>query len=95
MAAAAELQPLLERICRQYDEAEPLVASGRILRERFRSFGVLADLYAKVREVCEQENSMILSETKYMLSQLIADNDAPFIYEKVGNRFERLMIDEF
>ena len=38
---------------------------------------------------------MLLSETKYILSQFIENNDAPFIYEKTGNRFERFMIDEF
>ena len=38
---------------------------------------------------------MLLSETKYLLSEFVARNDAPFIYEKIGNRFERFMIDEF
>ena len=38
---------------------------------------------------------MLLSETKYILSEFIGHNDAPFIYEKVGNRFEHFMIDEF
>ena len=95
VALAAELQPLLAAICGLYDREIRTVESAAMIRRNFRSFGLLADLYARVREVCGQENSMILSETKYMLSQLIADNDAPFIYEKVGNRFERLMIDEF
>ena len=95
VALVPQLQPLLAEICELYDRELPAVESADLIRRQFRSFGVLADLYAKVREVCEQENSMILSETKYMLSQLIADNEAPFIYEKVGNRFERLMIDEF
>lgn len=93
--AATRLQPLLAEICERCDAAMRISESAAMIRHRFRTFGLLADLYATVREVCEQENSMILSETKYMLSQLIADNDAPFIYEKVGNRFERLMIDEF
>ena len=38
---------------------------------------------------------MLLSETKYLLLKFIADNDAPFIYEKVGARFDKFMIDEF
>ena len=45
--------------------------------------------------MCDQENMMLLSETKYILSEFIGHNDAPFIYEKVGNRFEHFMIDEF
>jgi ATP-dependent exoDNAse (exonuclease V) beta subunit len=38
---------------------------------------------------------MVLGETKHILSTFINDSNAPFIYEKVGNRFERFMIDEF
>ena len=58
-------------------------------------FALLSDLYAKVQQMCDQENMMLLSETKYILSEFIGHNDAPFIYEKVGNRFEHFMIDEF
>ena len=66
-----------------------------LLRENYRSFALLSDLYAKVQQMCDQENMMLLSETKYILSEFIGHNDAPFIYEKVGNRFEHFMSDEF
>ena len=49
----------------------------------------------QVQQLCDEQNMMLLSETKYILSEFIGHNDAPFIYEKVGNRFERFMIDEF
>ena len=52
-------------------------------------------LQARVQQLCDEQNMMLLSETKYVLSEFIGHNDAPFIYEKVGNRFERFMIDEF
>ena len=45
--------------------------------------------------MCSDENVMMLSETKNILSEFIRHNDAPFIYEKVGNRYDRFMIDEF
>ncbi|MFR4237431.1 MAG: UvrD-helicase domain-containing protein, partial [Alistipes onderdonkii] len=61
----------------------------------YRSFALLSDLYAKVQQLCDEQNMMLLSETKYILSEFIGHNDAPFIYEKVGNRFEHFMIDEF
>ena len=38
---------------------------------------------------------MLLDQTKSILSRFVSGNDAPFIYEKIGNRFERFMIDEF
>lgn len=90
-----QLQPLLKEMCDQYDAGISLWNTADLLRENYRSFALLSDLYARVQELCESENTMLLSETKYLLSAFIEHNDAPFIYEKVGNRFERFMIDEF
>lgn len=92
---AAQLQPLLRRMCDLYDTNVRAWNTCDLLRENYRSFALLSDLYAKVQQMCDQENMMLLSETKYILSEFIGHNDAPFIYEKVGNRFEHFMIDEF
>ncbi|MEG0806960.1 MAG: UvrD-helicase domain-containing protein [Alistipes sp.] len=89
------LQPLLRTICNLYDGNIRAWNTCDLLRENYRSFALLSDLYTKVQELCNQQNTMLLSETKYILSEFIDHNDAPFIYEKVGNRFERFMIDEF
>ncbi|MEG2369979.1 MAG: UvrD-helicase domain-containing protein [Alistipes sp.] len=89
------LQPLLQELCTLYDTNLKLWNTADLLRENYRSFALLSDLYAKVQEMCDEENMMLLSETKYILSEFIGHNDAPFIYEKVGNRFEHFMIDEF
>lgn len=89
------LQPLLREVCDLYDANVRTWNTCDLLRENYRSFALLADLYAKVRQMCDEQNLMLLSETKYVLSEFIGHNDAPFIYEKVGNRYERFMIDEF
>ncbi len=91
----ATLQPLLLEICTLYDQNIRSWNTCDLLRENYRSFALLADLYMRVQELCYQQNVMLLSETKYVLSEFIEHNDAPFIYEKVGNRFDRFMIDEF
>lgn len=90
-----QLQPLLRLMCDLYDRNVHKWNTCDLLRENYRSFALLSDLYAKVQQMCDQQNMMLLSETKYILSEFIGRNDAPFIYEKVGNRFERFMIDEF
>ncbi len=94
-AISQQLQPLLKQAIVLYDENIKLWNTTTLLSENYRSFALLSDLYAMVKEVCNEQNMMLLSETKLILSQFIKDNDAPFIYEKVGNRFERYMIDEF
>ena len=92
---APQLRPLLTRMCELHDAGHRIWNTCNLLRENFRSFALLADLYARVQQICEEQNLMLLSETKYLLSEFIDHNDAPFIYEKVGNRYDRFMIDEF
>lgn len=90
-----ELQPLLREMCELYDRNVRFWNTADLVRENYRSFALLADLYDRVQQMCNQQNIMLLTETKYILSEFIGHNDAPFIYEKVGNRYERFMIDEF
>ena len=94
-AVATELQPLLAEIVELYDKNSTLISTLQIISENYRSFSLLQDIYRKVLEQCQEEGVMLLSQTKHILSHFIEGNDAPFIYEKTGNRFERFMIDEF
>ena len=90
-----ELAPLLERLCNLSDKLEYQQNTYQLIREQYRSFGLLTDLYAKVQTMCNEQNLLILSETKHLLAALIGHADTPFIYEKMGNNFSRFMIDEF
>lgn len=94
-ALAPQLQPLLIELCKLFDENAKLWGSLPFIKATFRSYALLQDIYNKVRTQCNAEGVMLLPETKYILSRFVCGNDAPFIYEKIGNRFERYMIDEF
>lgn len=90
-----ELQPLLAELCSIYDKNVRRYNATRLFRETYRSYALLTDLYSKVTSSCDEDGMILLSETKNLLSEFIEQNDAPFIYEKVGNRYEHFMIDEF
>ncbi len=89
------LQPLLATLCDVYARNIRSWNTCDLLRENYRSFALLSDLYAQVQRLCDEQNMLLLSETKYLLSEFIGRNDAPFIYEKAGTRYDRFMIDEF
>ena len=93
--AAEELLPILQEICTTFADVEKRVNTAKLLRGNYRSFALLADLSEQVDKICDEENIMVLGETKHILSTFVDGSNAPFIYEKVGNRFERFMIDEF
>lgn len=95
LAVAQAIQPLFDKVCADIPAVAEFANSRTILLQNYRSFALLNDLYRKSLEICREENTMLLSETKHIISQFITENDTPFIYEKVGNRFDRYMIDEF
>ncbi len=94
-AAAEIVHGAASRILGICERSMRLRETLSLMRKTYRSYALLGDIYAKIGEQCREQGLMLLSETKYILSRFIADNDAPFIYEKTGNRYERFMIDEF
>ena len=95
LALAKNLQPMLAECVRNYQRLKYLLNSCNLLNKNYRSFALLGDLYKTAKEICQKQNTMLLSETKHTIASFITEQDAPFIYEKVGNRFETFMIDEF
>ena len=49
----------------------------------------------KVRQLNEDANRFLLSDTQQLLHSLIGESDSPFIFEKIGTQIEHVMIDEF
>lgn len=56
---------------------------------------LLNKIEIKVRELNEDANRFLLSDTQYLLHSLINENDSPFIFEKAGCQLQHIMIDEF
>ena len=56
---------------------------------------LLNSIENKVRMMNVEQNRFLLSDTHTLLHSLIHDTDSPFIFEKIGNYLENIMIDEF
>lgn len=95
IAAAHVLMPKLNEIYTLYSNNIEKLNTTKLLRENYRSFALLADLYEKLNDICTSENMMVLDKTKEILSTFVDQSNAPFIYERVGTRYDHYMIDEF
>jgi ATP-dependent exoDNAse (exonuclease V) beta subunit len=95
LALAESLQEMLNDIHICHIEFKTLENTHRLISRNYRGFALLRDLQKNVEDICRQENSMLLSETKHAIAGFISESEAPFIYEKVGNYFDKFMIDEF
>lgn len=59
------------------------------------ALGILSDVSKNIHQITTSENIFLLSEAGEVLNLITGEDQSPFIYEKVGNRYEYYMIDEF
>jgi len=57
--------------------------------------GILGAISERVREQAHDQNIFLLSDSGELINRLIADDDTPFIYEKIGATYDHYIIDEF
>jgi len=66
-----------------------------VIKSNIYTLGILIDINANVQKFSKENNLMLLSETTEILNNIIDGSDTPFIYEKIGSRFDHFMLDEF
>ncbi|WP_439185125.1 UvrD-helicase domain-containing protein [Carboxylicivirga taeanensis] len=69
--------------------------TAKAILSNLNALGIITDIALKVNELARNENLFLLADANRLLHQIIDENDAPFIYEKTGTRFQHYMIDEF
>ncbi|MDE5790245.1 MAG: UvrD-helicase domain-containing protein [Muribaculaceae bacterium] len=67
----------------------------RLYRENLPFMGLLQAIREKRDEYLRENNAIELGETNAMLHDIIGEDDAPFIYERIGTRLNHFLIDEF
>lgn len=56
---------------------------------------LMADLRDEIRAVLAEENTVLLAQTAAKLQEAMKQGDADFVLEKVGIRYNHIMLDEF
>ena len=90
-----ELHSILSGIVELYPKVATAHNNRKVIAEHYRDFALLADLRSRIDDLCTEGDILPISDVSELISSLVADNDAPFIYEKSGNRYDYFMIDEF
>ena len=72
-----------------------LYQSADLTLRHLSQLRLLGSIEQKVRELNDDANRFLLSDTQQLLHALISDSDSPFIFEKIGTQLEHVMIDEF
>lgn len=66
-----------------------------IIGKMIYSLGLAGEFHASFQELVREKNVMCLDDSNKILKDIIDGSDAPFIYEKLGVRYENFLLDEF
>lgn len=66
-----------------------------VLLGQVYGFGIAKDINREFNEMLHEKNVLGLDDSNTILKGIIDGTDAPFIYEKMGVRFEHFLLDEF
>lgn len=93
--AESTLIPILQQAIAEQPRQWKLYKSADLTLRHLNQLRLLDSIEQKVREMNDEANRFLLSDTQQLLHSLIKDSDSPFIFEKIGTRLEHIMIDEF
>lgn len=90
-----ELQPQIAKI---YETVEPalirLIFLKRILRKT-PALSLLTAIEKEVSQIKDERGILLISEFNKTISESIKNQPVPFIYERLGERYQTFFIDEF
>jgi ATP-dependent exoDNAse (exonuclease V) beta subunit len=94
------LDKLIEIVSKVWDykeKYEKSFFSAKAIKANIYNIGIIKYLYNLLLEYRDKNNTLLVSDLTVLLNKIIGDknNDAPFIYEKIGSRLHNIMIDEF
>ena len=104
-ASAAELQALAPRMTDIYKQVVSLVGTDptgmrdyntrEAVAKNIYSMALLGKLHEQVEAYSKENEVLHLSEFNRLINEVVREEPAPFIYERLGSRYHHYLIDEF
>ena len=91
----ADLMPPVGKLVKTYGDGKKLYGTAKILLGQISDLGIASDLSREFRNLMKEKNVLSIDDSNVILKDIIDGSDAPFVYEKLGVRFEHFLLDEF
>jgi len=65
------------------------------IRKNYHNMWLLKILARRLEKMRQDESLIRISEFNQLIGKLVQNEDAPFLYERLGNRYEHYLLDEF
>ncbi|GAA3643925.1 UvrD-helicase domain-containing protein [Flavivirga jejuensis] len=97
-AIASIIEQIQPQIAASFYETKHMVFHLKFLKAFYRNITPLSVLNAinnELKALKEDQNKMLISEFNTIISKEIRNQPTPFIYERIGEKFNHYFIDEF
>ena len=89
------LEDPLDAFCSLFDRPYKEYRTARVIQGQLFSLGVADELRQAFVQIQKEKNVLSLEDSNTILRGIIDGTDTPFVYEKLGVRFEDFLLDEF
>ena len=89
------LEGPLDSFCALFDLPLRRYNTAVLIKEQTFGLRLASDFYREFEALLKEKNVLGLDDSNTLLRDIIDGCDAPFIYEKMGVRFESFLLDEF
>ena len=89
------LEAPLNDFCEIWGKEYAVYNTARILDDQLYGLGVASELSKTFQDLMKEKNVLCIDDSNVLLRDIIDGSDAPFVYEKLGVRFEHFLLDEF
>ena len=94
------LRPVYEALADAYTQWREFIDSKElkcwhIFEKELPSVALMETMRERINNFLTDNDAMKLADTNSMIHRIIADDDVPFIYERLGTRLNHFLVDEF
>ena len=89
------LEAPLDDFCDLFGKDFDVYNTACILDSQLYGLGVAGELSRTFNELMKEKNVLCIDDSNTILRDIIDGSDAPFVYEKIGVRYDHYLLDEF
>ena len=90
-----DLEGPLNAFCALFEEPYKVYRTAFLIRKQVFALGIAAELKKAFDALQKEKNVISIDDSNTILKDIIDRSDAPFVYEKLGVRYEDFLLDEF
>lgn len=90
-----EIQPKAAALVQFRNENFIEVNTVLAFKKYLKALALLSNVSDKMKEYRERNGIMLISDNNQLIHKVVGNTEASFLYEKIGNKFRYILLDEF